>query len=106
MGEPQERHIDGDRLWREMVWSVNKFLAAEADFADLKSAYLNEPVPRHVGPDDKSRQTRFSADPRTKEAISNAAYFRDRASMFAAAYQAAVTHDGIEYAIRRQQNRH
>lgn len=90
MSEPQVRHINGDRLWREMIHSVNQFLAAEAVFDALKQHYRTSD--RYDPRDEASRDELHQKDARTKQAISQAAYFRDRAIMFATAYQASQFH--------------
>lgn len=89
--EPASDWIDGDRLYREMVSSVNRMLAAEAVFDELREMYRTHRQYAHL--DEASQDQRHTADARTKQAISQCQYFRDRAGMFAAAYQAWQVHE-------------
>jgi len=84
--EPGPDGIDGERLYQEMVSSVNRMLAAEHTFDRLREMYQTHP--QYEGLDAGSQEQRHAADPRTKQAVSRCAFFRDRAAMFAAAYAA------------------
>jgi len=75
-----------EMVYREMTESVTKMLKAELAFDELRRLYKTHR--QYAGLDEASQETRHAADPRTKQAIAQCAFFRERASMFAAVYQA------------------
>ncbi len=78
--------VDGERLFSEMTSSINRMLAAEYEFDQLRELYRTHP--RYAGLDEATQETRHGADPRTKQAITQCRFFRERAGVFAAAYAA------------------
>lgn len=79
-------HPDPTLIYNEMMKSTAAMLAAEARFDELRRMYRTHPRYQHLDPTDQD--TRHTADARTKQAIAQCAFHRDRANTLANVYQA------------------
>lgn len=82
-------HVAPHVIYREMMTSTTKMLAAEARFNELRDHYRTHPRYTHLGRTDQD--ARNAADPRTKEAITQCTFHRDRANTLANVYNAWTT---------------